>query len=152
MSFNNKPKIYIIQGFIASGKTTYSKKLANETGSIRLNGDECCEDNFSEEELNKDWDNLYSIAITKLYKKAEKLIKNGNDVILDFGFWSKKSRDYVRQFASDNNAELIHLLMGTEEQEIINRMKKRSGAIAENNIKNFKELKKYFEKKAINQI
>jgi predicted kinase len=38
----NKPAIaYVISGFIGAGKTTFSRKLEAQTGSIRINKDEC---------------------------------------------------------------------------------------------------------------
>jgi len=40
MKQDNKPLAHIIIGFIGSGKTTFAKKLEEETGAIRFTKDE----------------------------------------------------------------------------------------------------------------
>lgn len=144
----NKPKLIIVQGFIGAGKTTYSKKLSEDLSAVRLNGDEYCEAHFTTEELEADWDKCFSQAITSLWCEAEQTLKGGHDVILDFGFWDRKSRDYARSMAYQWNVEFEHIYLDTPDNVLLERLSKRSGAIAENNIKNFDKLKTGFEQPA----
>jgi|JI10StandDraft_1071094.scaffolds.fasta_scaffold104678_1 predicted kinase len=141
----SKPILRIVQGFIGSGKTTYSKLLSEKTGSIRLNADEYCEDTFSKEELEQDWNNCFSKAISDLYILAENYLESGQSVILDFGFWDKKSRDYARNLAMKVGVDFQHIYLDTPDNIIIGRLKGRSGIIAARNLSNFDTLKRAFE-------
>lgn len=141
----SKPTLKIVQGFLGAGKTTYSKWLASQTGEVRLNADEYCEQHFSKESLEEDWDTCFSKAISILYHDARNYLESGKSVILDFGFWDRKSRDYARNIAQNANAAFQHLYLDTSDEIILDRLKKRSGVIAEKNLKNFEKLKKSFE-------
>ena len=49
----DKPICYLICGFLGAGKTTYSKKLAQQTNATHLNADELCMKLFKKEEYEK---------------------------------------------------------------------------------------------------
>ena len=141
----SKPTLTIIQGFIGSGKTTYSKKLSLDTGAIRLNGDEYCDAHFPIEKLETDWDQCFSEAITQLWLQAENILRDSKSVILDFGFWDRKSRDYARSIARKLDVDFQHIYINTKDEIIKDRLALRSGEIAKRNLRNFEDLKKYFE-------
>lgn len=141
----NKPTLTIIQGFIGVGKTTYSKALSRRTGAIRLNGDEYCDTHFTIKELETNWDECFSGAITQLWLEAEKLLCRGQSVILDFGFWDKESRDHARSVAQRLDVNFKHIYLNTDENIIMERLALRSGEIARRNLDNFKEFKENFE-------
>ena len=76
------PTIYLICGFLGFGKTTYAKKLAQETGAIRFTHDEImlqrygrCPDNFQKK---------YKEVDEFIRKSAVREIQNGKNVILDY--------------------------------------------------------------------
>lgn len=140
-----KPILKIVQGFIGVGKTTYSKWLVSQTGEIRFNADEYCEENFPKQDLEGNWDACFSQAISNLYVEAEKHLKAGRNVILDFGFWDKKSRDYARSLADGAGADFQHLYLDTPDDIPLDRIKMRSGVIADRNFQNFYKLKELFE-------
>jgi predicted kinase len=140
-----KPILKIVQGFMGAGKTTYSKWLASQTGELRLNADEYCETNFSKEDLEENWDSCFSQAISNLYVEAENQLRAGNNVILDFGFWNRKSRDFARDLAHRTGADFQHLYLDTPDDMLLDRIKMRSGVIADRNFQNFYKLKDLFE-------
>jgi len=143
--------LYIIQGFLGAGKTTYSKGLVQKTGAVRLNGDEWCDAHFPEEKLSKEWDTCFAEAIKTLWAEAEQLLANGKSVILDFGFWSRESRDYARAKANDLGVACeLHYVFAPDEV-LLERIGKRSGGIAESNVKNFTATKLYFEEPAADE-
>lgn len=140
----HKATLRIVHGFLGAGKSTYSKWLASQTGETRLNADEYCEEKFSQEQLEKNWDDCFSRAIQDLYIQTEDCLKEGRSVILDFGFWSRESRDYAREIAQKYGAEFQHLYLDTPDDVLVSRLKTRSGVIAESNIQKFNELKMHF--------
>lgn len=141
----SRPKLYIIQGFIGSGKTTYSKQLADEASAVRLNADEYCEQEFSPEELETNWDECFAKSIDALWSKAHELLKQNQDVILDFGFWTFESREHARMQAEKSNAEFIHIYLDIDDETLLSRLRKRRGEIAQSNLENFSTLQKSFE-------
>lgn len=142
---NKKPTLYIIQGFIASGKSTFSRKLVQETGAIHLNPDSCVGEFFTEEET-VNWNYCFEKTVDILWQKAEKYLKNNQDVIFDMGFWYKKDRDFARQVASKCNANFIHYYLYVPDNILKDRIvSSRPPKWAELHLKNFDKNKKLFE-------
>jgi predicted kinase len=139
------PTLYIIQGFLGAGKTTYSKKLAEEVQAIRLNGDEWCENHFSSQQLDENWNLCFSKAIETLWEEAENNLRNGKSVILDFGFWTKESRDFAISKAMELKVQTEHHYIYAPDNILLERLRHRKGSVAEKNLNSFSELKKYFE-------
>lgn len=71
-----------MHGFIASGKTTKAKELEKEHCAVRFTSDEWMCSLNGEYSPKSDFNNILKIA--------EK-----QNVILDYGFWTKKSRDEI---------------------------------------------------------
>ena len=141
----DKPVCYIICGFLGAGKTTYSKKLAQETGALHLNADEWCMKLFSKDEYEKNWEDCFLKTMDFLWQRGDELLKEGKSVIFDIGFWSKQSRDEAYKKASELGfLPVVHYVYAPD-NILTERIAKRKGAIAENNIKNFDEIKKLFE-------
>ena len=141
----DKPVCYIICGFLGAGKTTYSKKLAQETGALHLNADEWCMKLFSKDEYEKNWEDCFLKTMKYLWGLALDFSKVKKSVIFDIGFWSKQSRDEAYKKASELGfLPVVHYVYAPD-NILTERIAKRKGAIAENNIKNFDEIKKLFE-------
>ena len=141
----DKQVCYIICGFLGAGKTTYSKKLEQETGSMHLNADEYCMKLFSKDEYEENWEECFLKTLEYLWEIALELSKIEKSVILDIGFWSKQSRDEASQKAMELGfLPIVHYVYAPD-NILKERIAKRKGAIAENNIKNFDEIKKLFE-------
>lgn len=139
------PVCYLICGFLGAGKTTYSKKLSNETGAIHLNPDEWCIKLFSKEEYEQNWDACFSKTIEYLWKEAEEYAKQGTSLIFDMGFWTKLSRDEAIKKASELGfLPIIHYISAPDDI-LKQRITSRKGTIADYNLKHFDELKKQFE-------
>ena len=140
-----KSVCYIICGFLGAGKTTYSKKLAQETGAMHLNADEYCMELFSKDEYEENWEECFLKTLEYLWEIALELSKIEKSVILDIGFWSKQSRDEAYKKALELGfLPIVHYVYAPD-NILKERIAKRKGAIAENNIKNFDEIKKLFE-------
>lgn len=104
-------KIYLICGFIGSGKTTFSKELAQSKSAFRFSIDEWMIPLFGEHMSREDFNTRLGI-LTELFKRsAEQMIDMDIPVIFDFGFWYKKQRFDLHHWAESINAdfELIYL-------------------------------------------
>lgn len=94
--------LHLMVGLPGSGKTTLAKKIAAETGAIRLTPDEwhleLFGDDFSDP-AQEEAHNLRHGKVEKLmWELAEQLLSRGVSVILDFGFWAESEREF---FASE---------------------------------------------------
>ena len=145
--------LYIIQGFIASGKTTYSKKLAKQTHATHLNPDEQISKLFSKENYMNNWNECFDQTTTYLWDKAKKLLLSGQDVIFDMGFWHKKDRDFARKLAKDCNSECKHIYLYVPDEILKERIvSSRPPEWAEKHLKNFEKNKQSFEEPTDNEV
>ncbi|MGB1311528.1 MAG: AAA family ATPase [Leucothrix sp.] len=95
-------KIYFICGFIGSGKTTYSKKLAKSEGAFCFSMDEWMIPLYGEHMKREVFD-ARRFTLQNLFKDAcKQLMSLGVPVIFDFGFWTKSERNAFLLWASDN--------------------------------------------------
>ncbi|MEZ9631523.1 AAA family ATPase [Vibrio breoganii] len=104
-------KIYFVCGFIGSGKTTYSKTLAQKHGAFRFSIDEWMIPLYGEH-MEREVFNHRLATLQELFKdSALQLFSLGVPVIFDFGFWRKADRDTFTDWASKVGAEgEIHYL------------------------------------------
>jgi len=91
----NTPTVILIHGYIGFGKTTIAKKLQRLLGYKRFTHDEYMSKMFSDHPTNEEFEVNYNKATEVILKKVEKELQNGRSVILDFGFWTKKSREEI---------------------------------------------------------
>jgi predicted kinase len=88
----DRPRLVLICGLPASGKTTLARRLAGTTPAIRLNKDDWVN------ELGHDaWDDAFRVRLEgQLWALAQELLAQGNSVILEWGHWARAERDEKR--------------------------------------------------------
>ena len=94
-----KPTIYLLVGRIGSGKTTFARRLEQEIGAVRFTHDEWMHKLFGPQPPEGQYRALWGDVEEQIWQEAEKAIRSGNDAILDFGFWTRESRDRARERA-----------------------------------------------------
>jgi len=88
----NVPRLILICGLPGSGKTTLAKRLAAETPALRLCGDEWMAQlgiNLHDEDARDRIEKLF-------WNLAQELLRLGQNVILESGFWLRSDRDEKR--------------------------------------------------------
>lgn len=93
-------KVILICGKICSGKSYYTQRLKQKTNAVILSCDEMVFD-LSLDDIGDKHDELVAKIKKYLHKKSREIIEAGTDVILDFGFWSKKEREEVSKYYSE---------------------------------------------------
>ena len=121
-----KPAVYLICGFIGAGKTTFARKLEEETGAVRITKDE-----WSIRLIGNDptidgyatWDHkIVGLSRDVAFYLAEK----GIDVIIDEGFWGKEQRDEMRRRTAAIGAKAILYYVETPIETIRERVVARN--------------------------
>lgn len=143
--------VYLMHGFPAAGKSTFARKLAEASGAIRLNADEFCGAHYTPAELSAAWDECFGRAVDTLWQQTAQHAAAGHDVILDFGFWTRASRDDARARIAAMGAACVHYYLDTPEDILLMRLRAREGDIAARNLANFKLLFKQFEPPAADE-
>ena len=89
------PRLVLLCGLPASGKTTLARKLADAHGAVRLNPDEW------EAALNVDpFDEAFQARLeAEFWELTQRLLVLGTPVVLDWGFWARSERDEKREVA-----------------------------------------------------
>lgn len=143
---NKQAKLYIIQGFIGAGKSTFSKKLAEQTQAVHLNPDEWVTNYFSKEQYMSNWNECFDRTLELLWNKTKEYLSAGQDVIFDMGFWQKKDRIFARQLAKEYGAQLVHYYLYVPDEILKQRIiATRPPEWAKIHLQNFESNKAKFE-------
>ena len=122
------PKVLIMCGKICSGKSTYAEKLKLENKAVILSVDELTLALF-ENQAGEKLDFYVEKLKEYFFKKSLDIVEAGADVILDWGFWTKKERDYAREFYDSRNISYQFYYMNVGIEEWKKRILKRNQEI-----------------------
>ena len=98
-------KIIAICGKICSGKSHYAEKLKEKEHAVILSCDELTSVLF-DNNLGEEHDEISSRIWKYLLIKAIDIIKTNTNVILDWGFWSKKDRTFICKYFKSQNVSV----------------------------------------------
>jgi predicted kinase len=92
MTEPTSPRLVLICGLPASGKTTLAHQLAARMPAVQLTKDDWVND------LGHDvWDDAFRVRLeARLWVLAQELLAHGNNVILEWGHWARAERDEKR--------------------------------------------------------
>ncbi len=100
-------KIHLVFGPQGAGKSTYSKKLSNETNGVHLSIDDWMWKLYGEDlpkPMNFKWImERVERCEKQIWSTAEKISKCGCEVILDLGFMKLEKRELFKLLATNQN-------------------------------------------------
>ena len=124
-------KIIALCGKICSGKSTYAEKIRKDYNAVVLSADVLMLSLF-DEHLGENHDGIDRKVTAYLYLMAENIIRTNTNAILDFGFWTHKTRQNTRLYFKDKNIDMeFHYLntpMSVIQKNIEYRNENRDGA------------------------
>ena len=119
------PTIHLMVGFMGFGKTTIAKQLEEKIPAVRLTHDEYMVKLYGRNMPYSDFHLNYKKVDEMLWYLAEKIIKAGTDVIMDYGFWSHDDREQVYERAKKiTDSVIFHNIycdMNIAKQRILSR-------------------------------
>ena len=121
-------KVIMTCGLICCGKSTYARKIRAQSNAVILSIDDITLTMFPDGAGNMH--EIYVMRAEKyLLELSLQILQAGVNVILDWGLWTKNTRDRIRGFYASHNAiqtELHYLRITPEEWS--KRISKRNAA------------------------
>jgi predicted kinase len=115
---DTQPRLVLLCGLPASGKTTLARELADAYGAVRLNPDEW------ELALGIDpFDEEFQVRLEAQFSElAERLLTLGTSVILEWGFWARSEREEKREMARSHGAAVELRFLDVPYDELVRRV------------------------------
>lgn len=128
MTTHDGSRVVLMCGLAGSGKTTYSKQLELQ-GYVRLSIDEEVWKRMKAGTLTPESDiRLVSMSIEEdLRARLVDLVRQRRDVVVDFSFWARISRDDYRRIVAENGGETELVYLRVPPDVIRERVGKREG-------------------------
>lgn len=118
--------LHIMVGLPCSGKTTKAKILEKEYNALLLTTDKWHVKLFGNDVDWENHDKIHGIIEKIIWEVAERVLVLGNDVILDFGFWSKEERIFWKNKAKELGINFKMHVMNISEEELFKRLNIRN--------------------------
>ena len=99
-------KVITICGKICCGKTYYSNMIKQKNNAVIMSCDELTSIIFNNQ-LGDRHDEMMIKVKYYLLQKTLEIVNAGTDVILDWGFWSKADRQYIKDYFKAKNIDVI---------------------------------------------
>ena len=120
----SRPRLVLLCGLPASGKTTLARELADAYGAVRLNPDEW--------ELALDvypFDGGFQARLeAAFWELAQRLLALGTSVVLEWGFWARSERDEKREAARALGIPVELRFLDAPYEELVRRVVDRHAA------------------------
>ncbi len=95
-------KVIVVCGKICCGKSYYSNQIKTKENAVILSCDEVSNFLF-DNNLGDNHDEILKRIKQYLLSKALDILKTNTNIILDWGFWTKQERNYIKNFFKDKN-------------------------------------------------
>ena len=123
-------KVYILCGKICSGKSTYSQQLRKDKKAVILSVDD-----ITLTLLGQNGGDTLDVYVEKLeqyfFQKSVEIVETGINVILDWGFWTKRERDFAKEFYGSRGIEYEFHYISISDEEWHRRLDKRNKDVLE---------------------
>lgn len=122
-------KVFLICGKICSGKGFYTRQLKEKEHAVVLSCDEIENDLFHHD-LGGRRDAISADIKAYLHKKAVDIARAGCNVILDWGFWSRKERADVSAYYKNADIDFEWHYIDISDADWAKNMEARNAAVA----------------------
>ncbi len=151
----NKPFFILVCGFTGAGKSFVANMIVKKINSVIIRSDvirkELLGIPFKEHIYEEFEKGIYSSCMTEkvykeMFKRAEKYLREGKNVILDASFLDKEKRDMARKLARKLNLNFLILWVEADENLIKERLEKRKDDVSDGRWEIYLKQKEKYEK------
>lgn len=125
-------KLIAICGKVCSGKSYYAKNLREKENAVILSCDDVTMTLF-DNDLGDNHDVMVKKIMTHLKDLSIKIINTNTNVILDWGFWSKKDREEITEFYQNNNIPIEWHYICVDDETWNKNIEERNKRVEEGN-------------------
>lgn len=125
-------KLIAICGKVCSGKSYYAARLREKENAVILSCDDVTMTLFNND-LGDNHDIMVKKIMTHLKDVSIKIINTNTNVILDWGFWSKKDREELTEFYKKNNIQIEWHYICVDDETWNKNIKERNKRVEEGN-------------------
>ena len=118
--------VYLLHGFIGSGKTTRAKELEAQLNALRINADDWMSALFGYDPPAENFQQNLDTILNLLQPLWIKAAQAGVPVILDYGFWTKQFRNETESLLMTNNIPYKWVIIATPLEECRRRNQLRN--------------------------
>jgi predicted kinase len=97
-----RPTLFLTVGLPCTGKTTAARRIEVERNALRLTKDEWVKALYG----HANPPSAQDVIEGRLIEIGLRALELGNDVVIDYGLWSRDERSALRQAAADLGAEV----------------------------------------------
>lgn len=118
-------KVFIMCGKLCSGKSTYANKIRLTHKAVILSIDEIMLSVFGQDAGEK---HDYYVERIKAYQyaKSVEIAESGINVVLDWGFWTRKERAYAKEYYTSRHIDYEFYYLDVDSVEWNRRIQKRN--------------------------
>jgi predicted kinase len=120
--------LHLMCGLPCSGKTTLAKQIERQRSAIRLTPDEWIARVLGEDPPVEKLDAARDPVESVMWELGARLLTLGIDVILDFGFWSRRERDEFRARAAQLGARCEVHFLDLPQEVLLDRLAARNAS------------------------
>ncbi len=120
--------LHLMVGLPCSGKTTLARRLEHELPALRLTPDEWHVALFGQDADDPAHDHRHAVVEGLMWGVAEQALRLDTNVILDFGFWTRKEREVFRDRAARLGATFSIHYTGCPPEDLLLRLAARNAA------------------------
>ena len=120
------PTAHLIHGYLGAGKTTFARRLERNMSAIRFSHDEWMVRFYGNDPPIEH----FADYCRRVYEQMEEIwprcLELGLNVVLDFGFWTRRERDATREKILAIGAQMRLYRLSLPEDEAWRRIEKRN--------------------------
>lgn len=99
----SRPTLFLTVGLPGTGKTTAARRIESEHRALRLTKDEWVKSLYGRENPAS----ASAVIEGRLIQIGMRALELGNNVVIDYGLWSRDERSALRQAAADIGASVV---------------------------------------------
>jgi predicted kinase len=120
------PMAHLIHGYLGVGKTTFARRLERDISAIRFSHDEWMTRLYGDDPPIEHFAEFYRRVSEQTEEVWSRCLELGLDVVLDFGFWTRRDRDATRAKVSALGGHARLYRLSCSEDEAWRRIEKRN--------------------------